>query len=240
MSCTKYLETISAFLDNELAPAQHTELERHLASCPVCAERLKSFRRLKSAIGRLEGRTALPPGVEARIEALRFRLSPPPCRRYRWMIGVAAASVLFMVLILGRLGLRSETSPPLYRELIADHLRYIPEAMPAEMASADRDEIRRFFRDQVPFEPVVPVLKSAHLLGGRVCNIAGRKTQLLFYARKDHKFSLYVSDQPLAAYTCDSAKGHHVCGYRHGHLSLTLVGDAPQEELLTLLQSAAF
>jgi anti-sigma factor RsiW len=239
MSCTQYHEAISAFLDNELTPGQRAELERHLVACPVCAERLKSFRRLKSAIGRLEGRASLPPGVQARIEALRFHV-PPPRRRYRRVIGVAVASAALIGLILGRLGLRSETSLPLYRELVADHLRYVPEAMPAEVASADRDEIRRFFRDQVPFEPVVPVLKSAHLLGGRVCNIAGRKTQLLFYARKDHKFSLYVSDQPLTAHTCDSAKDHHVCGYRHGHLSLTLVGDASQEELLTLLQSAAF
>jgi len=46
--CEKYLEMISAQIDNELSPEEETELERHLEGCPSC-------RRVKEAFGAISG-----------------------------------------------------------------------------------------------------------------------------------------------------------------------------------------
>jgi len=46
--CEKYLEMISAQIDNELSPEEEWELERHLEGCPSC-------RRVKEAFGAISG-----------------------------------------------------------------------------------------------------------------------------------------------------------------------------------------
>jgi len=46
--CEKYLEMISAQIDNELSPEEERELKRHLESCPSC-------RRVKEAFGAVAG-----------------------------------------------------------------------------------------------------------------------------------------------------------------------------------------
>jgi anti-sigma factor RsiW len=235
----KYIDALSAYLDGEAGPDKRAEVERHLASCAACVERMESLRSLKHAVARLEERAAPPGAVHARIEDLRFR---PRRRSRRLLTGLAAAvaSAVLAALVLVLAWLRPDTHPPLYDELIADHVRYAPEAMPAEVASQDPFEVRRLFAGQIPFEPVVPAMAGARLLGGRVCKIDGRKTQLLFYALGDRALSLYVSDRPLADRDCHSARGHRVCGHRRGRLSLMLVGDAPEGELSALLDNASF
>jgi len=127
---------------------------------------------------------------------------------------------------------------PLLEELVADHLRSAPEVMPAEVASADPTEVRRFFRDKIPFEPVVPRLAAAQLIGGRVCKIEGRKVQLLFYELGERRLSLYISDRPAARRECYSDGEHGVCVERRGRLSLMLVGRAPERQLRALLDEA--
>jgi len=237
MSCTKYIEAVSAYFDGELAPQERADVERHMASCAACAERLESLRALKHAVAHLQGRASPPEAVHARIEVLRFRLRPPS-RQFRRVALAAVGLAVLVAFALGPAWLRLRAHPPLYDELIADHLRYVPEAMPAEVASQDPSKVRRFFAGQVPFEPLVPALDGARLIGGRVCKIDGRKTQLLFYELKDRKLSLYVSDRPTASQGCHKARGHHVCGRGRGHLSLMLVGDAPQNKLWALLDDA--
>jgi anti-sigma factor RsiW len=238
VSCRQYAEAISAYLDGETAAEEHAGLQRHVASCTECSEHLEGFRALKHAVARLEGRSSPPEPVQARIEALRFRLRP----RGRWLrrFGLAAAvgAAALAVATLGRDWLRIRPHASLPEELIADHLRYVPEAMPAEVASGDADEVRRFFVGRVPFEPVVPRLGAARLIGGRVCKIEGHKVQLLFYEIVGRKLSLYVSDREAKMEACHSGGEHCVCGKRLGALSLMLVGRAPERELRELLNEA--
>ena len=126
----------------------------------------------------------------------------------------------------------------LAEELISDHLKYAPQAMPAEVASADPETVRRFFAGALAFEPAVPTLPVAQLLGGRLCNIDGRKVQLLFYEQGSRRLSLYVSDGPALAGECGGDGPHHVCSRDAEGLTLTLVGDAPADEIRSLLANA--
>jgi len=238
MSCEKYIELISATLDGEATLDERNSVESHVQHCEGCRQRLESRRALKHAVGRLQGRASPPEAVQARIEALRFRLP----RRRRWLRHGLVASVLvaglLVAIFVGRSWLDEERGPSLSDELIVDHLKYVPEEMPAEVASDDESEVLRFFAGKVDFEPRVPQLQGTRLIGGRACRIEGQMVQLLFYERGGRKLSLYVSDGSMQLDGCRGRGGHHVCGHRRGNLSLMLVGDASDTELRTLLDSA--
>ena len=236
MSCAELTEAISAHLDAELTGSEAAAVEAHLTSCGDCRKRHDGFRALKHAVARLHGRVEPPEAVHARVEALRFRRAPA-WGRFAFA-GSAAAAVLLATLVVGRLWTVVEEEDPLPSELIADHLRSAPDVMPAEISSADRGEVARFFRAKVPFEPVVPRLGSAQLIGGRVCKIQGRKVQLLFYELGERKLSLYVSDRPTSMEKCHEDGGHCVCGKQLAGLSLMLVGRGPESEMRQLLDEA--
>jgi anti-sigma factor RsiW len=120
-------------------------------------------------------------------------------------------------------------------DLVADHLRSVPDVRPAEIASDDRGAILRFFAGHVPFPAVVPELPGAELLGGRLCQIEGRRVELLFYRREERTLSLFVTDTPSGDANCWETRAHHVCSRSHGRTSMLLVGQLPADELRRLL-----
>ena len=40
MECDKIQEQLSAYLDDELTPAEKSDMEKHLRSCPECGKAL--------------------------------------------------------------------------------------------------------------------------------------------------------------------------------------------------------
>jgi anti-sigma factor RsiW len=239
MTCSRDAEVFSSYVDGEFDADERADLEQHLRSCAECGKRVEGLRALKHAVGRLEGRASPSEAVQARVAALRFRLEASRRPRFgRVALAVALAAAIAAALLAIRIW-RGSPAASLSEGLIADHLRYVPEAMPAEVASHDPAEVRRFFAGKLPFEPVVPELGPAELLGGRVCKIDGRKVALLFYQLEHHKLSLYVSDRPAESSGCQSARQHNVCTHGRGALSLMLVGAASDRELQALLESAA-
>jgi anti-sigma factor RsiW len=239
MSCSERYDVISAYLDGEATPAELEELVRHLDSCDSCRARVASLRAFKHGVSRLEGRARPPEAVFARVDALRFRSEPRMSRARVKAIWISAALlVVGLAFAAGRSWLETDYAGSLADELIADHMKYVPEAMPAEVASGEAEDVQRFFEGKVAFQPVVPSLEGASLLGGRLCRIRGYHEQLLFYERDGRKLSLYVSNRPGTRAECRGNHGYRVCGRRHGQLSLMLVGDAPDNELRALLDDA--
>lgn len=177
--------------------------------------------------------------IRARIERLQL-----PARR-RWgagWLGIAAAAILA---IAGAAGISVAPPGPAKRagELVADHLKSVPEVRPAEVSSGDPVTVARFFAEHVSFPAVVPSFPGATLLGGRLCSFDGRRVELLFYRlyRQDGRtLSLYVADQPLMPEGCTGSRGHHVCTRSHEDLVLVLVGELPAKQLQQLLASASF
>jgi anti-sigma factor RsiW len=52
--CREAVALMTAYLDNELAPADRARLETHLAECPHCSEYLAQLRVTVDALGRIE------------------------------------------------------------------------------------------------------------------------------------------------------------------------------------------
>ena len=234
MSCDRSPELLSAYLDRALPSPEREQLEAHVSQCPDCRVRLESLRAVKHALARLPSREAPPGAVRARVESLRFARRMIPTR-----VLVAALATV----VLGAAGLLLARRPQaptltLTEELVGDHLRSVPDAMPAEVTSHDPREVIGFFAGRVPFSPVAPVFPASRLVGGRLCQIDGRLVQLLFYDAKGEKLSLFVSGGDLGEPGCREARGHHVCTRRVGGRTLVLVGKVPAEELLHLLDEA--
>lgn len=238
MICIDLVEAISAYVDGEATEEERVRIERHAGSCQACAAWLESFRALKHAVARLEGRTVPTEAVKARVEALRFRPAPFRERLSRKAAAAALVGATLAVVVVG-VWHHKGAERPLAEALIADHLRSGPDLVPAEVASGDPAEVLRFFEAKVPFKPVVPALGSAKLIGGRLCKIEGRKVELLFYELRDRKFSLYVSDRPARMEACYSRDEYGVCAQRRGRFFLILVGRAPRHELRQLLNEAS-
>jgi anti-sigma factor RsiW len=240
MTCDRITELLSPYIDGELAPGDRSEVDAHLAGCALCSEQAASGRRLKHAVARLASREEPPGAVRSRIESFRFRSAARlRAASYRWLAGVAVAVGLLAV---AAYAIRSHqtSTRQLGDELVSDYLSSLPEVRPVEVASNDPSEVARFFSGKTPFAPVVPSLPGADLLGGRLCTVAGRHVELLFYTHSASRqsFSLFVCDHAVGNPGCQEHRGHQVCGRRFGNLTLLAVGEIPGHALEEILREA--
>ena len=71
--CRRIGESLAAYADNLLEPAERSGVERHLAACPACrrqADKEQGARRLLRRSSQQLLNESLPPGLRTRCEAL--------------------------------------------------------------------------------------------------------------------------------------------------------------------------
>jgi anti-sigma factor RsiW len=234
MTCREAHNQLSAWVDGELSPEARHAVDEHLAACPNCRAHASAMRALKHAVARLSSRETPPGAVQARVAALRFQRP-----RHRQLASVVAALVSLAAVLAITVALGRHRAPDDHLsadQLVADHLRSVAE--PVEIASDDPEAVTRFFRDQVAFLPIVPRLAGSRLKGGRLCLLAGTRSELLFYDLNGDTVSLFVGNRGLAAPGCEASGGLQVCERRVGDVSLMLVGEQPPEQLARVLAEA--
>jgi anti-sigma factor RsiW len=230
-ACEQLQEGLSPYLDAALPPRERAAVDAHLAACAGCRTRLHALRALKHSIARLPSREEPPGAVRAHVDALHLRVAGTRQRRRIVAAALAVAAGAIFVLLLRPL----DPGARLADDLVADHLHSVPEVRPAEISTSDPAAIQRFFGDHLPFHPVVPAVPGTTLLGARLCQIDGRRVELLFYRQQNRTLSLFVSDRPVARDDCWAAREHHVCSRSQDGLTLLLVGQLPAGELRRLL-----
>src|SRR3954466_8922624 len=99
-------ELLSAFLDNELSPAERAQVEQHLAASAPDRQLLAELKSLRSEVASLPPVTVTPDFADRVVQmavaeaqkhsgrAADVSVAPPAARRSRrrWMIGAALAS----------------------------------------------------------------------------------------------------------------------------------------------------
>ncbi|MGH9034747.1 MAG: anti-sigma factor family protein [Acidimicrobiia bacterium] len=90
-------EAISAWLDDELAPAARREAALHLERCPDCRQELDLVARARAAVRALPVRTP-PPGFLEDLVPPAIRSLYPRRRGAAWAMAAAAASVAALFL----------------------------------------------------------------------------------------------------------------------------------------------
>lgn len=105
---THYSDRLSAYLDDELSPAERQAVDAHLGVCTACTEELEGLRRVIAAARALPAERPLAsdawPGIRERISA-----SPPTRQPWRLSLSVpqlAAAAALLIAVGMGGMWLQ--------------------------------------------------------------------------------------------------------------------------------------
>jgi hypothetical protein len=146
--------------------------------------------------------------------------------------------------------LSNKESLSLASRLAEDHLRNIPEAV--QISSSEPKIIEDWFKDKVEFAVLVPELRNARLVGGRLCHLDNNRIALLFYEKEGKPVSLFVMDESyLDGYSQDkleilgnklhndTEKGCNLIFWRQRGLLYALVSDISSVELSNLVPKVA-
>lgn len=227
MDCPTCEAMVDAYVDGELSATESAELERALADCPACRERLERARAMSGLLRDLPVEP-VPDLLRARIERELRTIAGRPRARFRW---AALAASLIVAIGIGWLGGRY--LGPASREgdeLLAGYIRVAMSEHEVEVASSDRHTVKPWFAGRIDYAPPVHDLTSEGfpLLGGRIDLVAGRKVAVLVYRRNQHRVALTLWPSSSAANTSPSVTerdGFAMAGWRHGGFEMRAMAD---------------
>ena len=76
--------------------------------------------------------------------------------------------------------------------LIEDHAHSLPDE--AEVASPNHEVVQSWFEGKLDFTFHLPATGDQALIGGRLCNLHGKRAALIFYREPKNRTSLFVLD----------------------------------------------
>ncbi len=229
MRCDDTRELLSALLDDELPREERGAVTRHIDQCPRCSAEAGALRALKHAIARLRAEETPPAAVRARIEELRFAPN-------RWaQRSLAVAAVAMVLITLAAVVLLGRWRHDLSDTVAADHLKSNPAVIPPQVVTDSPASIERFFTGATRFNPTVPRLTDAELLGARICHLDGETAELIFYRHHGRNISIFVTAAPPRARACTKNRGLTVCREERNGLGIYAVSDLPEPSLRRLL-----
>jgi hypothetical protein len=89
-------EQIALYIDDELEEGQKSEMEKHLASCSICADYAADLRETKATIAEMTP-FKIPDGFELKMKAaLQREIKKPGIFRFNWRSMGAVAAVLMI------------------------------------------------------------------------------------------------------------------------------------------------
>ncbi|HEY1745657.1 MAG TPA: anti-sigma factor [Xanthobacteraceae bacterium] len=253
MNCADSEVLMHALIDGELDAGHAHEIETHIAGCPVCAERLASFRAMRNAIGAAALKETAPPQLRNRIEEL---LTPPkpvanvvplrrgfqPSRRsffrgFAMGAGLSAVAAAGLVLAVIPTNQGQEISD----DLLSAHLRSLQGNHLLDVVTSDQHTVKPWFNGRLEVAPPVIDLTAQGftLLGGRLDYLAGEPVAAIVYQRRKHIINLFIARhsaaKPLAA-ASESMQGYNIRHWTENGLDLWAVSDLAGSELDEFVQ----
>jgi anti-sigma factor RsiW len=229
MRCIDAGELLSAMLDDELPAAGRCAVVEHVERCPRCSTEAAALRNLKHAVARLHAEETPPAAVRAHIETLRFARKGRAPRR------LAVAAVAALLIALAAMILLSRWQHDLSDVVAADHLKSNPAVVPPQVVTKSPLTIERFFSGATRFNPTVPRLTDAEVLGARLCHLDGETAELIFYRHRGRNVSVFVTAMPPRSAACTKNRGLTVCREERNGLGIYAVSDLPETSLRRLL-----
>jgi len=240
----------------QLVQAELIEAEAHLAGCLACqgffAAELRWKRLLKAKLPPEKAPASLREKVlfliaQERGQSTRGEYWIRAIKRRR--LGPGLIGLLLAAMLVGGLWLNGRRARVASRQfapiLIDDHAHSLPGA--TEIASSDPRVVQSWFQGRVDFAFMLPPTRQASLLGGRLCNLQGRRAALIFYQHPQSRLSLFIFDGsdielpekqlvPLDGKRCliESQKGYNVVQWKERGLLYGLVSDLGGPEMLQL------
>jgi anti-sigma factor (TIGR02949 family) len=256
MNCSTAERYLDAFLDGEVDPSAGIEVERHLASCASCAERLKFAEWLKRSVKQQQAEPAVPQDLRSRIEsALDAERSAPIKLDLSWRATAAAAAVALCVFGVG--GALEMKGPALQTAsmvtpILEDVLRAHARDVPTEVAQ--RDQVPAYFEQRVGFKvrPVEFGDPSVRFVGARDIQAGGRHAATMQYEVHGRRLTVVAFRPPAGAGQIGEpanfegqevrfvrVMGHLVPIVQHDGVVYAVLGDLEPEDRLAMATRAA-
>jgi len=248
-------ETVSAFVDGELAGDDLARAAQHVAECAACARRALSESLLERSTANAGHRYAMPEGFEARMQkAIAAQQNvpaeashPSPAgRRAGWshasLWGGALAAVLLVSTggyVAHDLAMRNAHSSALVAETVDEHIAALAAATP-QVISTDRHTVKPWFQGKLPFSFNLPAAlpQDVTLDGANLVQLEGQPTAQLLFSIGKHHASVFLRERDAVksageASTIQYAErnGFHVEGFRSSAIDGLAVSDADPARL---------
>lgn len=202
--CRRIGESLAAYADDLLTPAERSGVDRHLTACPACRKLVDSEqgarRLLRHASPRLLKET-LPPGLRTRCEALARERSAAQLARFGpwWRVSLVPVLLTVVVMIFGASAFFSvatrRSDALLAAQLTADHSKCFRFLGPPDGTSADARNIERMLLEQYGWKVHVPSSSAdddVQLIGARRCLYGDGLVPHVMYRVHGQDVSLFV------------------------------------------------
>jgi anti-sigma factor RsiW len=242
---------LQGYFDGELSGRRAAEFERHLRHCVHCATELVDLDLLRDRLQLAQLYEPATASLRGRIDAPLHAIAPtaPASQPRLWHWLAAAAALLFVVIVLGRVGTRFSTDDyqaELAAEIVDAHMRSIRPGPMIGVASNDQRVVKGWLDGRAGF--AVPVRDFANdgfaLKGGRLDVIEGRAVAVLVYERNGRSLDVFIwrtPEQDSPART-GFRQSFQWVDWRKGKMEFCAVSDADRvdlEQLHKLIDSSA-
>jgi anti-sigma factor RsiW len=242
---------LQGYFDGELSGRRAAEFQRHLRHCVHCATELVDLDLLRDRLQLAQLYEPATASVRRKISARLHAIAPTTAtsqpRLWHWL--AAAAAVLFVAIVLGRLGhgLHSDDyRAELAGEIVDAHVRSLQPGPMNGIASIDERVVKGWLDDRARF--AVPVRDFTNdgfaLQGGRVDVIEGHAVAVLVYERNGHPINVFIwpTREPDSPPRTGSRQSFQWVDWRKGKMEFCAVSDANPvelEQLHRLINSSA-
>ena len=192
--CRDIASLVTPYIDGELAEAKRDDVDRHVAVCPPCRNRLSQEQGACFVVRRSAARLSeapIPPGLESRCQSLvAGHAAPRGLVQWRWL---APAAALVVLVVVSLPTLTRQSNALLAAQLSADHMKCFAVSTPRdstgrEAAAAERQLAAHGWVMDVP--PSSPE-HDLQLLGVRRCIYAEGAVPHVMYTLRGRPLSLY-------------------------------------------------
>jgi anti-sigma factor RsiW len=244
MQCKEARETLSALIDDEVGGEEQQAHRAHIASCSLCAEVERDYRRIGEQL-RAVARQPAPPDLADKVRArLAAETGVESAARSQWRRFLQWAAVLLLISGLSgvvgwQLGQSAVEKRRLERDIVAAHVRSLLQDNTVQLASSQSHTVKPWFNGRVDFAPTVKDLSAEGfpLLGGRLDFIDNRRIAALVYKRRMHVINVFMwpTDAENRTPPVPSLlQGYNALTWTAGGLTYWAVSDLNAKELAQL------
>jgi len=245
MQCREAHEALSALLDGEIVVDQQQAAKAHIASCSLCSELARDYRRIGENL-----RTAarVPPPADL-ADKIRTRLQTEARASTRlagfdWRRVAAQAAVLVVVsglsgLIGWQLSQSALETRRLERDVVAAHVRSLLQDSTVQVASSESHTVKPWFNGRIEFAPTVKDLTAQGfpLVGGRLDFVDNRRIAALVYKRRQHVINIFLwpaDAQHRSLPAPSQLQGYNTITWTSGGMTYWAISDLNAKELAQL------